>query len=360
MALAVATPRVRGLVSIVIVLSTLVGRVEAHRFAERALRAGHRARVVSARAQARENKLLAFAARIAPHKFRDTGPLGPNRVTEERPFLETKGAIFGVEVGVTLSELHQVRAKEGVELVHVVAPDGSTNLELVLARRGIGHGQRVELQGPALNTSRSPGSSPVGVRFVGVGLTGDLVDPQSKEVVSYTAEVKLTERTLIEAGRVFAPALVGSVARLASSQGAHVIANVLGGAVPIISTALAVSSARWAWKVAHDPARSRFEKGTAMAHAGADAVRIVLPLAGTVANAGLVVASSAVSLIKVLRLKRAIRAGGLAALGIERPHGGGAPAVAVVEPDDAVAVGEDPQGLELPRQELDRRPAVAR
>ena len=300
----------RGLVAISIVLA-LVQADDAR--AGKVFEKLRHARSVSERVQAGENKILAFAAKVAPHKFApilargDTGKLGPNRVTEERPFFETKSAVFGVEVGLTLSELHQLRAEEGIELVHVIAPDGSTNFETVLARKPIGKGQRIELQGPAFNTSRTPGTSPIGFRLVGVGLTSDLVDPQSKEAVSYTLEAKLTDRTVYEAGRLLAPAAIGGLAHFAASEGAATVARVLAGSVPIVSTVLAISSARWAWHVAHDKTKSKFEKTMAVAHAASDAVRIVLPLAGTIANAGLVVVSSGVAIAKVHKLRKHLR-----------------------------------------------------
>lgn len=337
----------RGLVAIGIVLALGQGG-DAHASGKLFEKLRH-ARTVSARVQAGENKILAFAAKIAPHKFApilargDTGKLGPNRITEERPFFETKGAVFGVEVGLTLSELHQLRAEEGLELVHVIAPDGSTNFETVLARKPIGKGQRIELQGPALNTSRTPGTSPVGFRLVGVGLTSDLIDPQSKEAVSYTLEAKLTDRTVYEAGRLVAPAAIAGLAHLAASEGAATVARVLAGSVPIVSTVLAVSSARWAWHVAHDPKKSKFEKSMAIAHATSDAVRIVLPLAGTIANAGLVVVSSAVAVAKVHKLRKQLREQGA--------DGARAVAIAAVQPHHTRRVRRHARRLELPRSE---------
>src|SRR5688572_23125017 len=231
--------------------------------------------------------LLRAAKRIAPHKFSEKNPFGPNRITEERPFAEATGSLFGLQVGITFSELHHIRAKQGVELVHVVNPDGlGSNLELVLARKEIGFGQRIELQGPALNTSIAPGQLPIGFRVAGVGLTSDLVDKESKEAVSYTAEVKVTERTFLEGASILG-GVGGGLAGHLGSSGASWVAQGMSAIVPIVGVALFATSARWAWKVWHDPRKKPIDKALAVAHAASDAVRIALPLPGAIANAAI-------------------------------------------------------------------------
>jgi len=245
---------------------------------------------------AQRDPLTRIAARIAPHKF-DTLQAGPNRITEERPFSEFKGSLFGLEVGVTFSELHQIRAQKGIELIHVVNPEGGSNVELVLARKELGKKQRLELQGPAVNTSLSPGDLPLGVRVVGVGLTSDVIDHQAKEAVSYTAEVKVTERTALEAGLM--TGLFG---------GGSTVAELFAAAVPGISAALFVSSARWAWKTYKNPRKTRVEKGLALAHAASDGVRIVFPMTGTLANAALVGVSTAMGYGRIRQMRRRAQA----------------------------------------------------
>ena len=49
-----------------------------------------------------------------------------------------------------------------------------------------------------------------------------------------------------------------------------------------------VSTARWAYKTVKDPNASLFDKGMAVAHALADAARVVFPLPGIIANIALV------------------------------------------------------------------------
>lgn len=234
-----------------------------------------------------------LAAKVHPHKLGLKDDVGPQRVTEERPFFETKGSLFGVELGVTVSELHQIRAKSGVEVIHVVNPDGSSNVETVLARKELRAGQRIELQGPALNTSLTPGTLPIGARFVGLGLTSDLIDEASKEAVSYTFEVKLTERTAAELAKLAVPGAAAEAAKLLSEAGAaegvaHVVAEAFAGAVPVISALIALATVRWTLRVLRDPSSTKTEKALAVAHSISDGLRVLFPIAGTLGNAALV------------------------------------------------------------------------
>jgi hypothetical protein len=121
--------------------------------------------------------------------------------TQERVIGDVSGSFFGVGVGVTVSQLDLVRKNtHGLELIQVVNPDGSSNIETVLGRLPLSHNHRIELQGPALNTSLTPGELPVGARFIGVGLTSDVTSAMDHDALSYTVEVKLTERSIIEFG----------------------------------------------------------------------------------------------------------------------------------------------------------------
>jgi hypothetical protein len=250
-----------------------------------------------------------MAARIAPGKVSAEQPLGPNMLTEERPIFDASGFALGLEFGVTVSELHQVRPQSGrgLELVHVVNPDGTSNLETVLARAPIGGRQRLELQGPALNSDRSA-LLPLGARFLGVGLTSDLVDRHAQEAVSYTLEVKATERTAAEVVRWAAPGVAAEAARFLGREGASgaagLAAQVMAGAVPVVGGLLAISSARWAWRVLHTPQADAATKSLAVGHALFDAARIAFPLAGAAANAALVGVAVGVGAVKVRKLKK--------------------------------------------------------
>ncbi|MBI2372674.1 MAG: hypothetical protein HYV07_01615 [Deltaproteobacteria bacterium] len=245
-----------------------------------------------------------LAHKVHPVKHGDpNNPPGPNRITHERPFLESKGFAFGVEFGLTVSELHQVRRRDGIELVHVVNPDGSSNLETVLGRVELRGGQRIELQGPALNTSLTPGELPLGARFAGVGLTSDLIDPKSHEAVSYTLEVKATERTAAELALLAAPGAAALATEALGSEVAGVVASIFAGAIPVVGAAIAVSSARHALKILKSPKQSKLNKAFAVAHAVSDAVRVFLPLVGVIGNAALVAAQVAVSYVKVKKLR---------------------------------------------------------
>jgi hypothetical protein len=246
-----------------------------------------------------------LAARIAdkvhPHRADAPGGGVPVRLTEERPFYELKGSLVGLEVGVTVSELHQLRARDGVEVIHVVNADGSSSVETVLARKELGRGQRVELQGPALSAGLAPGAFPLGARFVGVGLTSDLVDEASKEAVSYTVEVKLTDRSVAELATLAAPGAAAEASRLLAESSAlegvgAVVAEAFAGAVPVVSALIAFSTARWALGVVRDPEASLATKAIAVGHALSDGARILFPIAGTLGNAALVGVSALIGL----------------------------------------------------------------
>src|SRR5690242_11443523 len=51
-----------------------------------------------------------------------------SRVTHERPFIDGSTTLGGVTVGLTISELHAIRAREGVEFIQVVDLEGNSNL----------------------------------------------------------------------------------------------------------------------------------------------------------------------------------------------------------------------------------------
>lgn len=222
--------------------------------------------------------------------------------THERVLHDISGSFFGVQVGVTLSQLELAkRGTSGVEFIQVVNPDGSSNIETVLGRKQLGLGHRIELQGPALNSSLSPGELPVGARFVGVGLTTDVTSTMDHDALSYTVEVKLSEKSIVEFAAMGGPGAAAlaadALADVAGASAAHVVGEVLLGAVPVLSAVLAVNSARRALHTCRDKTAPAAMKFFAVTHALADAVRIVFPLAGTLANAGLVVAAASAGYI---------------------------------------------------------------
>ena len=244
-------------------------------------------------------RTLVSALRL--HPAPRPGPRDRARITEERPYLEVVGSALGIDVGLTVSEIARVHGQGRTELVHVVGPDGvSHNLELVLARRELGQGQRLELQGPAINTRAG---LPLGGRAIGVGLTSDLFEPGQRRALSYTLEAKLTERTLLYWAPLWAPGLAHGVDRWLGVAGGHGAAGAVAGALPFISAGLAVQSAWRAVRLLRDPSASGAARALATGHALADAVRVVLPLAGTLANVALVAASAGLTYLQVKRAR---------------------------------------------------------
>ncbi len=230
--------------------------------------------------------------------------------THERVMTEASGSFFGVDVGFTISQLDLVKKHtHGREIVQVVNADGSSNVELILGRTQLGLGQRLELQGPALNTSLTPGQLPLGARFIGVGLTSDVTSAMDHDALSYTVEVKLTERFIAEMATLGGAGAAKIAAEALTSVGAgaaaQVISEVIRTAVPVLSVALAVSSARRALHVCRDPKAGPEMKAFAVLHALADAVRVVNPLAGVIGNATLVGVAALVGWLHVRHAKHA-------------------------------------------------------
>jgi len=234
--------------------------------------------------------------------------------THERVIHDIGGSFFGISVGVTVSQLDLVRKNtHGVELIHVVNPDGSSNIETVLGRLPLSHNHRIELQAPALNTSLTPGELPLGARFVGVGLTTDVASAMDHDALSYTAEVKLTERSILEfailGGAGAADIAADALTNIAGAGVAAVVSDTILGAVPILSAGLAVASARRAWHVLHDPTASTEMKAFAVAHTLGDTVRVFAPLAGTLINASLVGVAALCGWVHMRHAKHAPPAG---------------------------------------------------
>lgn len=230
----------------------------------------------------------AVARHIQPHKHAHHA-LTKSRVTHERPFLDGSVRLGGLTVGVTFSELHSIRAKEGVEFIQVVDFDGNSNLETVLWRKPLMQGARVELQGPALNTRVTGGGLPIDLRIVGVGITGDAVDQKSHEAVSYTAEAKLHASDLVFlVGSGAAATIAGMLGTGVTGTVAQYIVQGCAYAVPVVGSLIALSSMRWAEKVLASKKVPGSFKAIAVAHAVSDCARIFFPVAGTLANVALV------------------------------------------------------------------------
>ena len=223
---------------------------------------------------------------------------GRGRVTEERPWFEMVGDAFGIDVGLTVSEINRVAGQGKLEFVHVVGPTGLTqNFETVLKRKEIGHGQRIEVQGPAINTLVG---APIGFRALGLGLTSDLFEPGQRRALSYTLEAKITERAIAYWAPFWAPAVADALAE----GGRHTMANLVAGAIPFVSAGLAVQSAIRAYRLFKTPRAGTAEKLLALGHVAADVVRVFMPLVGTLANVGLIATSAGVSWARVKAAKR--------------------------------------------------------
>ena len=227
---------------------------------------------------------------------------GRPRLTEERVWFEAVGSMLGVDVGLTMSEITRVRGKRGdLELIHVVSQDGiGQNFESVVKRIPLFGGQRLEIQGPAINTARG---LPIGFRAIGFGITSDLFEPGQNRAVSYTAEIKLTERALLYWAPFWAPGAASAIDGVLGTAGHSTVANLVGGALPFISAGLAVQSTLRAIKTFRNPKAGKLEKALAAGHAVADAVRVAFPLAGTLANVALIGVTAGISYFKVKRAR---------------------------------------------------------
>jgi hypothetical protein len=223
-----------------------------------------------------------------------TDKVAPKIVTRESEMWTTGGDIFGVEFGFTASQLQLVKKhSKGLE-VNSMQGDGHSSIELLLARKQVGAGHRVELQGPALQASVAPGEQPLAARFVGVDVTRDVVAGEDQQAVSYTVEVKITDKTVLELASDVGPGAAAHAAELllqntAGENVAHIVGHALLGAVPIVSAGLALFAVRRAIRVVRSDASTE-KKAFVVAHAAFDTVRVFVPLAGAIGGALLVVA----------------------------------------------------------------------
>jgi hypothetical protein len=222
-----------------------------------------------------------------------TDKLAPKIVTRESEMWTAGGDVFGVEFGFTASQLQLVKKHTGGLEVNSMQGDGHSSIELLLARKQIGAGHRVELQGPALQASVAPGEQPLAARFVGVDITNDVVSGVDHQAVSYTIEVKITDKTLLELAADVGAGTAAKAAELllqnaAGENVAHAVGHAILGAVPIVSGVLAVLAVRRAIRVVRNHDASGEMKAFAVAHAAFDTVRVFVPLAGAIGGALLV------------------------------------------------------------------------
>lgn len=224
------------------------------------------------------------------------------RFTEERVWFDAPGSLLGIDFGFTLSEITRVRGTAGsLEFIHVVSPDGAgQNFETIVKRIPLFAGQRIEVQGPAIDTIAG---LPAGFRAAGLDLTSDLFEPGQNRAITYTAEVKLTERAFLYWAPLWAPGAAAALDSALGTAGHSTVANLVGGALPFVSAALAVQSAVRAWRVFKNPASTRLQKALAVGHVAADGVRVAFPVIGTLANVALVGVTAAVSYLKVKKAR---------------------------------------------------------
>lgn len=240
----------------------------------------------------------AIQKHIAKHKHDPDKPLGPNKITREHTLGNYSLKTPWGTLNFTPSVLDQIRANEGWEVIQVIDPTRSTGVELT--RRlsfELPFGIRMELQTIGVYSDGT-------LRIVGFGFTRDKIDEKSKEAISGTLEFKLMSDDVLRLAAMAAPGAAAEAAKLLGSGAMGAVGEVLLGAVPVVSALLAISTARWAYKIVKDPNESKFRKLIAVGHAIADAVRVVFPLPATLANLGLLLAALGVEAYRAHQEKK--------------------------------------------------------
>jgi hypothetical protein len=246
----------------------------------------------------------ALVEKLHPHKHDPDNPPGPNIVTHERVLANhlTVKTPFGT-LNINTSALDTIRPQRGngTEVIQMV--DGAeTGVETVIWRHPLFGGWRIEGQTFGIYTGVGPDSTGLGARAGGFGLTKDVTDPHSRETVSVTIEFKLMHDDVVRLAGLVAPGAAASVADAvaagATSSIGEIVGGALAGAVPIVSVLLAIATARWAITRIKDPEASTTDKALAVAHAIADAVRVVFPLPGVLANVALMGVSLGINWFK--------------------------------------------------------------
>lgn len=204
--------------------------------------------------------------------------------------------VAGVEIAVRVNHVDPLNDGRRDVKANWVA-DGenlAVDIESVLLRRDMPKGMRFELQGPALQAKADGETLPLRARFVGMGVTTSVAGEMPRDPTPPRAEVKievkLTDRSIGSlAGLAGASAEINSLlAEIEGTEAARVVGEVLLTAVPVVSTAVALVSARRALKTVRDTTAGVRIKALAVLRALADAVTVVLPLVGTLANLALV------------------------------------------------------------------------
>ena len=207
----------------------------------------------------------------------------------------------GLGFGFTLSAVKPVVQTDSPhhEIVHVVGARG-VNLEYNPTKFATGKpGRFVEIQGPGVGVGHIAGS-PVDVRLFGVGITGELPNPEGKTKLSYTVEVKATLKSAVQAAGLFGKRILSAVTGVVTKPGIvrslfRGAGNVLRVVSPVVSSAFAVASIVKAVKTCRDTAASGVAKGLAVANAFFDLIFVTNPIAGVIGNiavAGIRVARS--------------------------------------------------------------------
>lgn len=241
--------------------------------------------------------LQGCAAEQGPHVV-DTFDKPPRVATfrTKQAGFSASAVFFGAEFAVKVNHIDPLNeGRKDVKLTW--ANDGvagGVDLESVLLRRNMGKRGRFELQGPGLSVKASNDGLPLKARFIGIGLATEYGAAMSNDTtppkVEIKVEVKITDRSIASLA-----ALAGATAeltnvttQLAGTEAARFLGTALLGAIPVVSGAVAVISARRAVKELRSPEASTTSKVLAVGRALADATCVVLPLVGTLANIGLV------------------------------------------------------------------------
>ncbi|HEY1098665.1 MAG TPA: hypothetical protein VGF99_07045, partial [Myxococcota bacterium] len=216
-------------------------------------------------------------------------------LSTKRTGFSASAVFLGAEFAVKVNHVDPLNeGRKDVKLAWVADGEhGSVDVETILLRRNLGTNSRFELQGPALTAKAADGGLPLKTRFFGVGLTGQLGDEMPHDTtpprVEVKVEVKLTDKSV---GSLAALAgctqeLTNLTAELAGSEVGKALGTALVGAIPVVSGAVAVVSAKRAYEALRDPDGSFTTRSLAVARALADATTVVLPLIGTIANIGI-------------------------------------------------------------------------
>ncbi len=213
-----------------------------------------------------------------------------------RTAFASSALFFGAEIAVKVNHVDPLNGGRN-DLKLTWTNDGSNGIvdvESVLLRRQMGSHARFELQGPALQARADDEALPLKVRFIGLAVAAQVSAPSPHDdtppQLEMKVEVKLTDKSL---GSLAALAgataeLTSLTTELAGSAAGQAIGGALLTAIPVVSGAVALLSARRAVKTLRDAEATGAEKSLSVLRALADATSVVLPVVGTLANVALV------------------------------------------------------------------------